>query len=438
MRRWLRKSKEGLQQLSQSIAFLPSLILIGFIFLAIGMLELEASWIDDFLAQNFSWVQIDSYDTASSILGTLTGGVISLTVFSFSMVMVVLNQASSTFSPRLLPGLISNMSHQSVLGIYLGTIVYDLILMFNIRDIDNNYEIPSLGVLGAVLLMGLCMFLFIFFIHNISRSLQIESILGSLYYQTHDYLKNLKIRQTELPAPVEILHFSLEAPTSGYLQEVLAAHLIRLCQSHDIILALEVVQGDFILSGMPLCRINQDLSDKPDLVDQIQNHFVFFEGQLIKNNYIFGFRQLSEIAIKALSPGINDPATAISVLDHFGILMREYLQVPEYQSLVDQKNCIRLVIRHMTLDELLHRIVQPILFYGQQDVSVLERLLWLSQTLLSACETETQQTTVQEFGNIVVAYARDSVKQSSDRIWLNRQIKLLNENCNPEKGLNFI
>jgi len=183
---------------------------------------------------------------------------------------------------------------------------------------------------------------------------------------------------------------------------------------------------------------NRDLSDQPELVDQIQNHFVFFEGQLIKNNYIFGFRQLSEVAVKALSPGINDPATAISVLDHFGVLMREYLNVPEYQSLLDQDQRIRLVIRHMALNEMLHRIIQPILFYGRQDVSVLERLIWLSQTLLAACQTEEQQITVHEFGNIVVSYARESITQSSDRIWLNHQIKLLNVYCNPDQVLEYI
>lgn len=437
-RRWIRKSQEWLHQVAQSIAFVPALLCLLFALLVWGALWLEQTWVDQLFAKHLNWTQLESEETARGVLGIIAGGTISLMVFSFSMVMVVLNRASSDFSPRLLPGLISSRDHQLVLGVYLGTIIYTLILMFNIRSAQNNYEIPSLGILGAVLLMIVCVFLFVFFIHNISRSIQIEGVLKRLYSLTQAHLKPLAQRHTALPPPLEILHHTVPAPTSGYLQAIMQTALVEFCAQHDLILSLQVVQGDFVLSGSPLCHCNRDLSQTPELIEVLQNHFVFYEGQLIQDNYIFGFRQLSEIAVKALSPGINDPATAISVIEHFSVLLRTYLEVEEFQVFVDQQQAVRLIVRHLGLAEMLQRIVQPIRHYGREDVWVLERLLWLSQSLMSACKHPSQCRVLQDFGNQLVETARQHIYLESDRRWLNQQLNLWNQQCNPEQGLSLL
>ncbi len=411
------------------IGFLPGLMCCMFFLLALFSIQLEQWPIDEWLSENAKWTQISEPETARSILGTIAGGIISLTVFSFSMVMVVLNQASSNFSPRLLPGLISDRRNQSVLGVYLGTIIYCMTLMFNTRAISNNYEVPSLAVLMGVMLMGLCLGLFIFFIHSISKSIQISEVLEDIYAKTKTYLKEAQKSGTELPSPHKILHHPLLAPTSGYLQDIRREALIKFCARHDLLLALHQIQGDFVMEGEILCYMNRELTDEK-LIDTLQNHFVFYDGEWIADNYIYGFKHLSEVAVKALSPGINDPATAISVLNHLGVLLSKYLSVKEFNPFTDTQNKIRVVIRNHNLEDLLQRTLGPIRFYGKEDAHVMERLLWLTEKLCTHTQDEALQATLYHFANGVRDSAHEYIPHKQERDWLNRRFNSMNECLN--------
>lgn len=438
MIRWLRKLREMARPIYNSIGFLPSLMCCLFFVMALFAIRLETTGVDQWLSEHFSWTQIDTADTARSIMGTIAGGVISLTVFSFSMVMVVLSQATSSFSPRLLPGLISDRRNQAVLGTYLGTIIYALVLMFNIRAVENNYEVPSVAVLLAVILMGLCMVLFILFIHGISSSIQISTVLQNIYDKTQSYLALAEESHTDLPSPHEILHHPICAPTSGYLQEIRRQALIKCCQEKNILLGMAQIQGDFVMKGEVLCYTDVPITT-PEDIDLIQNHFVFYNGEWIADNYIYGFKHLSEVAVKALSPGINDPATAVSVLNHLGVLFRKYLTVQEYNPLVDTQGKVRLILRNHHLFELLQKTLGPIRFYGKEDVQVTERLLWLMQQLLQNSSPESKHYPVLcQFTQSIYTSAHTHIQHPQDRDWLNHRLQLINDSLPEAHGLSLL
>ncbi|MGV3525278.1 MAG: DUF2254 domain-containing protein [Candidatus Sericytochromatia bacterium] len=440
MIRYLRKAREWFHRLGNSIGLLPSCLSLALGLLALGMMALEQSVLDQWLAQHFNWIQIETEETARAILGIIGGGIVSLAVFSFSMVMVVLNQASSTFSPRLLPGLVSQKSHQSVLGIYLGTLLYTLILMFHIRSPQNNYEIPSLGILGAVLLMAGCMGVFIYFIHSISRSVQIDAILEGIYTQTQQCLDQELNTLSELPVPSALLRYPVEAPTSGYLQDLQHAALLDFCQQHDLMVQMAHPQGTFLMQGEVLCHLNRDLSGETELREAFQNHFVFYAGEWVRENYLYGFKHLSEIAVKALSPGINDPATALSVLHHFGVIFCRYLQMPVNNPCVDRAGQIRLVLRHPELGDLLARTLGPIRFYGRQDAQILQRLLWLSARMWEACprgDTARNQAILKLMQSVYHDMRRE-MNNPADQAWLNQHIERVNSSLPPEHALELL
>lgn len=433
MIRYLRKLREIIRPIYNSIGFVPSLMCFLFFLLALFALQLEQSFVDDWLSTHFSWTQIDTADTARAIMSTIAGGVISLTVFSFSMVMVVLSQATSNFSPRLLPGLISDRRNQTVLGAYLGTIIYSLVLTFNVRSVDNNYEVPSVGVLLAVMLMVGCMGLFIFFIHSISSSIQISTILQSIYDKTLNYLNQAEESHTDLPAPYDILHYPIYAPTSGYLQDIREDALIKCCAKNDILLGVAQIQGDFVMKGEVLAYTDREVSDR-DLIDTLQNHFVFYNGEWIADNYIYGFKHLSEVAVKALSPGINDPATAISVINHLGVLFQKYLAVKEHNPRLDVQGSVRLIIRNHNLLELLQRTLGPIRFYGKEDVQVMERLFWLMRQLHQSTDPGSKKgQALYAFTEGIYESAKRYIALPQDRNSLNQALTLINL-CLPEKN----
>ncbi len=155
-----------------SIAFYPTLIALGLACLCLITIVLELTWLQPYKEQLELGV-VKNAENARLILGTLVGGIISLMVFSFSMVMVVLNSAASSLSPRVIPGLISSRSHQLVLGVYLGTIIGSLMLISTIQEGDD-INVPSLGVFLALFLGVICLCLFIYFIRSISLSIQVD------------------------------------------------------------------------------------------------------------------------------------------------------------------------------------------------------------------------------------------------------------------------
>ena len=433
MIRYLRKLREGIRPIYNSIGFVPSLMCLMFFLLAIFALQLEQSFVDTWLADHFSWTQIDTADTARSIMSTIAGGVISLTVFSFSMVMVVLSQATANFSPRLLPGLISDRRNQTVLGTYLGTIIYSLVLMFNVRTVENNYEVPSVGILLAVLLMGWCMGLFIFFIDSISSSIQISTILQNIYDKTLSYLNQAEESHTDLPAPYEILHYPIFSPTSGYLQEIRQNALIKCCQNFDLLLGVAQIQGDFVMKGEILAYTDKKI-DNLETIDTLQNHFIFYNGEWIADNYIYGFKHLSEVAVKALSPGINDPATAISVINHLGVLFQKYLSVKEHNPRLDNRGKVRLILRNHHLLELLQRTLGPIRFYGKEDVYIMERLFWLMRQLHQSADPGSEKdNTLYTFTQTLYDSAQRYIELPYDRHSLNQQLELINH-CLPNQN----
>jgi len=172
-----------------SIAFYPAIITAGFLILAIAVLAMENYGVSDYLLEYAPFLVINDADTARTILSTFIGGLISLTVFSFSMVMVILSQASSNYSPRLLPELITNKRHQIVLGFYLGTIVYAILVLISILPDGNEYTLPGFAVLLGIVFGVSCMGMFVYFIHSISQEIQINFILDRIFERTKKRLQ---------------------------------------------------------------------------------------------------------------------------------------------------------------------------------------------------------------------------------------------------------
>ncbi|MBQ0769918.1 MAG: DUF2254 domain-containing protein, partial [Bizionia sp.] len=157
----------SIYKLKDKIAFFPTLIAFAGSAFAFLMFYLESKGVSKYLLDIVPDLVINNTDTARTLLTTITAGSISIMVFSFSMVMVLLNQASSNFSPRLLPGLISNRRHQIILGIYVATILYSIFTLISIRPSGNEYQLPGFSVLLAIVFMVISLGAFIYFIHSI-------------------------------------------------------------------------------------------------------------------------------------------------------------------------------------------------------------------------------------------------------------------------------
>jgi uncharacterized membrane protein len=160
-----------------SIAFLPAVIALVFLIFPWLMIEVDFSTYGKQVKRKLSWLSLKDATTARTIISTIVSGIISLTAFSFSLVMLILNQAASQMSNRVLDKLIGNRFQQSVLGCYIGTIVYALFLLSTIRDINSGVHVPALSTYLLIAWAIFDIFLFIYFLHYITQSVKYETII---------------------------------------------------------------------------------------------------------------------------------------------------------------------------------------------------------------------------------------------------------------------
>lgn len=362
------------------IAFYPTLIsLVGF-FLALGMIIWEEAGVSRQIIEIFPMLMVDDGNTALNVLSTCIGGLISMMVFSFSMVMLLLSQASSNFSPRLLPGLISDKKHQIILGLFLATIIYNIFTLFSIETSEEKYTLPGFSVLLGVIFTILCLSAFIFFIHNISQSIQINNIMDSIYKDAVDRLRHMIDAEVDYKSfkadffPDTSNWHSYTTPTSGYFQNIAIANVTEICSKHDVRIYIMIPKGLFVLGNATLLKSEKPL-DK-DVLDKIFDNINFARGEYIRDNYVLAFKQITEIAVKAMSPGINDPGTALNAIDYLTELFS--LKMKKINSGVITFNKeTRIKIAIIKFDELIYNVMASLRTYCKHDPIVVQKLFWM-------------------------------------------------------------
>lgn len=388
------------KRIHESIAFYPTVIPAGYLLLCGLVLAFETTNLADNLRGSLP-SGLTEPDNTREILGTLITSIISLTVFSFSMVMVVLNGAASRLSPRVLPGLISDMRNRLILGNYLGCILFFLVL---ISFIDKNepQSLPAFGVLLAVL-MGLgCMALFVVFIRAISQSIQVDWIISELYRSACHNLAQRRERLGSISeAPDDRDWYCIEARTPGYLREVNEQRLSELLGPDDLQVVLQVEPGFFLVEGHPLLKVSAELN--AHRTRQVLDCFDFHDEEFAGANVSYGMRQMTEIAVKAISPSINDPGTAVRVLNLHGVLLRQLGGLPNLDVGCIDGGKPRLFYPQLSPQRLLTLILDPIRTYGSDDPHIVTSLM---QCLKNALHGEVA-------GEQLAAY-RDELKALRD------------------------
>jgi uncharacterized membrane protein len=388
----LKLFRKNYKKIANSIAFYPALIAVGFLVLSFLMLEFDFSETGKHFKASFKWVRLRDTDTARTIVSTIIGGIISLTVFSFSMVMILLNQAASQMSNRTLESMISNRFHQFILGFYIGSIVYALSLLTTIRDIESGIYVPALSIYLLLLVTVTDIFLFIYFLHYVTQQVKFETIIKRIHEQS---LLSLKKSCDEK----FVLHFSpsssksqiVSIPESNYFQGFSEKQLASFAKDHRLTIQFLHPTGTYLIKGQPLLNIYYETALQEDEKTELLSNIDLFRGQPIEENYFYGFHQLAEIALRALSPGINDPETAVlsmhSLTDLFSYLLHHYIQ----SVFADKDGVARVKIQVRSFQSIFEECFYAIWDYGKKDRYIQNAMLQMV-TQLQASDTQHHQT----------------------------------------------
>ena len=408
-------------RVTSSIAFIPSLLTIGFLLLAIGLLVAENYGISNYVRERTPLLVVSNESTGRAILTTLIGGLMGLMVFSFSMVMVLLNQAASQFSPRLLPGLVSKRQNQLVLGVYIGTICYCLLTLMNVQPKVGSYTIPSVTIVIGVLLGIFCLGLFVYFINGISRGVQVEDVLAGIHRKTFDRLMFLREdEQRQNYERIENLDGwqTINARNTGYFQGIQQKQLIGLAKKHNTAFKILVPVGTFVLDSVPLIKSRRRLPDE-DLQD-LASCIAFANEEHVSNSYVFGIKQITEVALKAMSPGINDPGTCITAIDYLTELFALRMELDDVSHATDAEGVPRVYFTPVTFGDLLYFTMAELRTYAKQDPVVVHQLLRMFRYLLMRDEERQRYYEVLTLEvNRLMADVATSIPNESDRERLN-------------------
>jgi len=403
-----------LQQIRGKIAFFPSIISLTGLMLAFFMIYLEHLNISAYLIDVAPGLVIDNTDTAKTILSTLIGGLISLTVFSFSMVMVLLSQASNNFSPRVLPGIISDEKHQVVLGLYIATILYNIFILISIEPTDNSYQTPGFSVLVGIILTVLCLASFIYFIHHISQAIQVGNILINIHKRTKSEVETIvkvqKEKSFDFPNHEHWKEYIITK--SGYFYGILNNNLLDLCKEHNTKIIVQLFKGQFILDGT--IGLISEKSLEEGVKEKMMDTLLFSHEELIGENYIYGFRQISEIGIKAMSPGINDPGTALNTIDYLTSLFLVLMEKSEFEYIRDNEGINWTRIKCAKFSEVLYNVMATYRQYCKHDITVMRKLMHMLRTLTLHVVNSQQMADIELEIEQLIVDAQNSIENKRD------------------------
>ena len=413
------------KKMVQSIAFIPSIMILGSFLLGVIVFYFEdyeySLWLKN---KNLEFILISGADNARMVLGTIIGGIISLTVFSFSMVMVVLNRASTSLTPRLLPQLIAQKSHQVVLGFNMGTIVYSLILIISIQP---DKSLPALGILFSMMMAISSLGLFVYFIHSISNSIQVDNIMRSILRATERQLNAIH----EMHDEYKSLHILPETKNWSYTNQITAPKtayyffnpteaFIKRLQKINSTMVVRSKQGGFLKQGDLLAECDQEV-DK-ELKTDILNYFYAGDDLSEGQDYHENLRKISEVAVKALSPGINDPGTALIAIRLLTILFEKIVRLPGFLVYPDKEGTVRVYQLLPSLDELLASNITPIRHYSGGSGEILSALFDFFEALLRKAGPDLF-TVLNKHVIALVQSADATIKINIDRQSINKSIE---------------
>lgn len=326
----LRRTRLGriLEQLRAALWFVPS-VMVAAAVAAAGSLNGIA--IDD--GSLLSHVVFPGgAESARAILQAIAGSVITVTGVVFSLTVVTLQLASTQFSPRLLRTFLRDVSNQIVLGTFLGTFSYALVVLRAIQTGTSPEQdvVPPLAVTGAYVLAAASVIALVYFIDHIARSIRIDSLMREVNEDTvaivndiHPNARGTGAAPSAPPDPPEWAE-PVAAPRSGFVQAVDDEKLLQAALAEDVVVQVEPMIGDRVIAGSPLAWIwakDQRCEATVQLTAAIERAVQVGYERTMQQDVAFGFRQLVDVATKALSPGVNDPTTAVHAVGHLAALL---------------------------------------------------------------------------------------------------------------------
>lgn len=390
------------EKVHTSFWFVPGLLIAAAVGLAGVTLHLDHRF-DERYVSTWPFVFRDGAEGARSLLSAVAGSMITVTGVTFSVMIVAFTLASSQFTPRLLRNFMRDIGNQVVLGVFIATFAYCLCILRVVGGPTGDF-IPRISVTCGFMLTGVSIGALVYFIHHASSLIQAQGIIANIAQELDRALEPLYPEEIgasgasgsarELPSDFTSRAAEIAAPRSDYIEAIDGDGILALAEQHDLVVELVHRPGDFLVAGEMLARAYPAERVTAKIADAIAGVFVFGPQRTQTQDPEFMLSELVEIAVRALSPGINDPTTAVLCVDRLGAALAKVAARPIPSShRFGPGGRLRLVAKHYGFAGLVDAAFNPIRQYGRGDVAVVVRLLEaLRQIALHARRNEDRET----------------------------------------------
>ena len=417
------------ESIRSSFWFLPGCMAGVAVALALVSVTLDEP-MTEWLALNLGWTFTGGAEGASAVLGIVAGSMITIAGVVFSMTLVALSLASSQLGPRLLRSFMRDATTQVVLGTFIATFLYCLLVLRTIRHVDEDVFVPHLSVTLGVLLAVASVGVLIYFIHHVSISIQANEITARISKELIERIdrvfpdgvgRGAQMIRTEPPDVGFLEAFDEDARTvvgdgDGYLQFVDGEALLGLAMEEDLVVRLERRPGNYVVAGRPLAWIWPGSRVTDRLIDQVRSLFILGNQRTANQDIEFGVNQLVEIAVRALSPGVNDPFTAITCLDRLGsVLCRLATRTMPSPYRYDHENQLRVIAPATTFPAVADAAFNQIRQNSRSSVAVTIRLLETIAVVAGFAHRPEDRATLLRHSEMIAGESIEGLPESEDR-----------------------
>lgn len=382
-------------KLRSSFWFLPTIYGVIAIILSFLVHKID-SWLIDEYKDALPNILLTHPEVAKELYSALVTAILTLTTISISVIMAVLTTYSSQFSPRTLQDFMRSSSTHHVLGFYSFGFIFALLHLIMV-DKNNLVAGPILMGVIAIVILGI----FIYFIHYSSNWVHVNHLISKLRADGARVIKNNNKpskhylgfkhwNQAEIKTYKKQISEKLTAKKSGYIQSMDFNDLVSWAKKYETIIFMNVQVGAFVFNDYPLAYIVTINNDKPPM-KELHEHIIIDSERTDLLDIEFSIQKLVDIALKAISPAVNDPHTAINCINRMGELLHELTKGnPELLYLTDKQQQIRCILKQKKFEDYLYKSFYQIRHYGKHDISIMYGILEVLYKLSVVSDEQTK------------------------------------------------
>lgn len=370
-------------------------------------------------------------EVARSILSSLVGTYLTITTFTFSTILTVLSAYASSYSPRVTENFMSNDSTLRVLGMFVGGFLYSIVTLFFMKNTDPEAMVIASTVIILYSIVGIAYF--VRFIFTVARSMTTAGLISDVTKDA-DATIDRCLKDFKGHVRIDSIHdegFSkmttIRFRDHGMLDVIDVDEILRRFSGDSAMLVLLPIEGDFLSENEVVARYlyNNDMTDLE--LERVQNDLEqclhVGSEKMVDHDYRFSIEKLTEIALRAISPGINDPNTAIHCLRYMGVLLGRIAAVAENYTMIKTKDTaehvFKLVYPDFHLESDLERLFAPLVHYGKEDLRVMTSIFEaLASARRVACKSNRE--IIDRFATYALQHSEKSFPYLADRITLSR------------------